>query len=136
MKSYFDNQKKLTHYFRVTADFAGGERHYIGSYLNERLSKLVLTIIDSFGEANAEIRKAGGLNIRIQEYADETIKCPAGIRLKDTPRGRITMIETNLSSKELRGLADRADFLVEEAARLNKNFESQILPEAELSFRR
>ena len=44
--------------------------------------------------------------ITIQKYQGEVIECPAGLRLKETPMGRITMIIKDLNREEYQHLVD------------------------------
>lgn len=83
-------------YFCVTlntAPFSSDTEYEIGNYINKELAMKVWYFL-------YEINDNKNIEIKIKEYVSRFVICNAGIRLKDTPKGRITMICDKLDRKE------------------------------------
>ena|SRR5436190_19656523 len=83
-------------YFNVTvntASFSSDTEYEIGNYVNKDLAMKVWHFL-------SQVNDNKNIEIKIKEYMSQCIICNAGIRLKDTPKGRITMITEKLDRKE------------------------------------
>jgi hypothetical protein len=83
-------------YFCVTVNtppFSSDTEHEIGNYINKDLAMKVWYFLN-------QVNDYKNMEIKIKEYIGQCIICNAGIRLKDTPKGRITMITEKLDKKE------------------------------------
>jgi hypothetical protein len=92
------SQEDSNIYYVVTTQIPmGGKKWEVGYYLTEELAQKIAAKIDEFNQ-DINIRKAGGLNVKVDKYQGEMIKCEQYVRLQDMPKGCITIIEdeTNL----------------------------------------
>jgi hypothetical protein len=77
----------------VTSPFTHDNIQVIGCYTTNALALKVVSFI-------REIITNNNVDIKITQYQAETIYCDAGIRLKDTSKGCITMIYDKVDRKE------------------------------------
>jgi hypothetical protein len=83
-------------YFCVTVNtppFSSDTEYEIGNYINEDIAKKVWSFL-------YQVNDYKNMEIKIKKYLSQCIICNAGIRLKDTPKGCITMICEKLNRKE------------------------------------
>ncbi len=83
-------------YFNVTvntAPFSSDSEREVGNYINKDLATKVWHFL-------YQVNDNKNIEIRIREYVDKCVVCNSGIRLEDTPNGRITMINDKLDRKE------------------------------------
>ncbi len=83
-------------YFCVTintAPFSSDTERTIGNYINKDLALKVWHFL-------YQVNDDKNIEIKIKEYVAQFVICNAGIRLKDTPKGCITMICDKLDRKE------------------------------------
>ena len=83
-------------YFNITvntAPFSSDTEYEIGNYINKEIAMEVWHFLHKVNDNK-------NIEIRIKEYIGECIVCKAGIRLKTTPKGCITMIYEKLDRKE------------------------------------
>lgn len=84
----------IKYYFvTVTTPFSSGKEYEVGCYINNDIAIKVWHFLQ-------QVNDYKNIEIKIKEYAGQCIVCDAGIRLRDTPNGRITMINHKLDRKE------------------------------------
>jgi len=89
--------------------FQFGKEKEIGCYSEMDIAERVAKWI----RVTFEQTVAGGMDISIRNYKAEMIKTSVGLRLKETPNGKITLIQEDLSETEMQRLLDLLPILLQ-----------------------
>jgi hypothetical protein len=101
----------VENYFAVTVNtspFTFGKEKEIGCYSTESLANRVADFVrDAFhGQVN------GGIDYNIISYKGQFMRTNAGLRLADTPNGKLTMIEESWNSQMVENLLNFVPFVI------------------------
>jgi len=85
-----------------TAPWSSEMEQTVGYYSNEQTAHKVAKFVREINMPELP----GGIDVDVQKYQGEVIRCPAGLRLKDTSKGCIIMINEELNREEYQRLVN------------------------------